>query len=182
MTAVKSKLPLFLGLLALMVVTRTHHFGTVLTLPDATLAVFFLMGLVSGTPFAPLALLAAAGASDLYVMGSGESGWCVTPAYAALIPAYLTLWAAGRWTTRQDSLMRTGLALVAGVSGFFLISNTAFYLFSGYFAEMSVTRFMSGTMGYFLPYLAVAALYTGSLLVVARVMTTWQGEKAPALS
>jgi len=92
------ELAIALGLAALMAATRFHHFGSPLHLPDASLAVFFLGGLALGNAALFAAFLAEAALVDwLAIAWGGVSGWCVTPAYAFLIPACASLWAAGRW-------------------------------------------------------------------------------------
>lgn len=65
----KKSLWLAIGLLAVIVLTRTQHFGSAVYLPDATLAVLFLGGLlVARSGWLGLALVVAFG-MDAYALG-----------------------------------------------------------------------------------------------------------------
>lgn len=161
---------IFATLAALMAATRFNHFGTAISLPDASLAIFFLGGLylarlarVSLAAFTVLIL--EAGLVDYYATSiQGVSDWCMTPAYWFLIPAYGSLWLAGRWFALRCSMEGRGLiglALTAWVASSFafMFSNAAFYLFSGFFASMSAVEFASRVTQYYGSYISVALLY-----------------------
>lgn len=149
----------------LMVATRFHHFGSATHLPDASLAVFFLGGFYLRRPALLGCYLAEAALIDyLAITLGGVSDWCVTPAYAFLIPTYAGLWLAGvcyaRWHRMEWRALAPFFGAVAlGVSAAFLISNTSFYLLSGYFPEMSWTEYASRVAKYFPPYASAAATY-----------------------
>ena len=154
-----------LGLVALMAATRSHHFGTVLHLPDASLAVFLLAGFVIASPLLFGALLVEAGLIDyLAITQFGVSDYCITPAYWFLIPTYAVLWYAGRFYARihQNSLRSlgqfAGLSFAATSVAFF-ISNGAFYLFSGRFPDMGLAEYVSRVSQYYVQYMSGAALY-----------------------
>lgn len=154
-----------LGLVALMAATRTHHFGSALHLPDASLAVFLLAGFLVASPLLFGTLLLEAGALDYVAITQlGVSDYCVTPAYWFLIPTYAVLWFSGRYYARihQHSLrsLRTfaGIAFAA-VSVAFLISSGAFYLFSGRSPGMSLTEYSARIAQYYVPYLTSAVVY-----------------------
>lgn len=159
-----------LGLAALMAVTRFHHFGSLLHLPDASLAVFFLGGLALGRVALFGAFLAQAALVDwLAITYGGVNGWCVTPAYASLIAAYGCLWAAGLWCAgRPRDRLRDwaplGAALAIGTALWFVISNASFYAFSGYFDDLSAAEYAARVTKYFLPYFASAAGYVAVAL------------------
>lgn len=154
-----------LGLVALMAATRSHHFGSTLHLPDASLAVFLLAGFFIASPLFFAGLLIEAGALDyVAITHLGVSDYCVTPAYWFLIPTYAVLWYAGRHYARihQYSLRSLGIFAAvscAAVSAAFLISNGAFYVFSGYFAEMNMAEYVAGVTQYYGPYLTGAVVY-----------------------
>lgn len=127
-----------------MAVTRFNHFGSAISLPDASLAVFFLVGLylvrfgwASAAAF--FALILGAGLVDYYATSvQGVSDWCITPAYLCLVTVYGGLWLVGRWFAFRHTMDRkwvAGLALTAwaAISLAFLISNAAFYVYSRYF-------------------------------------------------
>ena len=162
-----SQRPLLIGLalLALMGATRMHHFGSALHLPDASLAVFLLAGFLIASPLLFAGLLIEAAALDyVAITHLGVSDYCVTAAYWFLIPTYAALWYAGRYYARihQFSLrglgMFTGISLVA-INVAFLISNGAFYLFSGRFSDMNVAEYSSRIAQYYLPYVSGAVVY-----------------------
>lgn len=154
-----------LGLIALMAATRMHHFGSGLHLPDASLAVFLLAGFFIASPVLFGALLVEAGVIDyLAITQFGVSDFCVTPAYWFLIPTYAVLWFAGRYYARihQHSLRSLGIFAglsFAATSVAFVISNGAFYVFSGRFPDMSMATYASRMTQYYVPYLTGAVVY-----------------------
>lgn len=172
-----------LGLIALMAATRVHHFASPLHLPDASLAVFLLAGFFIASPVLFGALLIEAGLIDyLAITQFGVSDYCVTPAYGFLIPTYAVLWFAGRYYARihQHSLRSAGIFAglsFAATSVAFVISNGAFYLFSGRFAEMGMAEYASRMTQYYLPYMSGAALY----LVPAAVLYALFTQRTQAL-
>jgi len=158
------------GLILAMVATRFKHFGSAVSLPDASLAVFFLGGLylarysrLSLTAFT--VLLLTAGLVDYYATAvHGISDWCMTPAYWFLIPTYGSLWLAGHWFALRHSMEGkglAGLALVAwaATSFAFVFSNASFFLFSEYFHNMTVSEYAARVSQYYGSYVSVALLY-----------------------
>lgn len=163
------KLIAFFGLFALMAVTRFHHFGSVSTPPDASLAVFFLAGLLlPGWAF--LAFLAEAGLIDyLATHYGGVSDWCITPAYGFLIPTYAAMALGGYFSRRYRGLGRSdwlhlGVVALAATTAAFLISNWSFYFFSGYFAKHSILDYFAAITKYFAPYTFTALMYIGAVM------------------
>ncbi len=152
-------------LMLFMAATRTHHFETLMHLPDASLAVFLLAGFFISNPAAfGILFLEAVLIDYLAITHFGVSDFCVTPAYWFLIPTYGVLWFAGRSYSRicQFTLSSLGVFTfmsLASVSAAFLISNGAFYAFSGRFPEMSLADYAARVSGYFLPYLDSALVY-----------------------
>ncbi len=162
-----SSRPLLVGLTlaALMAATRMHHFGSPLHLPDASLAVFLLAGFFIASPLFFAGLLLEAGALDyVAITHLGVNDYCVTPAYWFLIPTYAVLWYAGRFLERSHQYNLRSLGMFAGISfvavnAAFVISNGAFYLFSGRFPELSFAEYTGRMAQYYLPYLSGAAVY-----------------------
>lgn len=161
---------IFAALAALMAATRFDHFGSAVSLPDASYAVFFLGGLylarsARASMAAFIALILGAGLIDYYATSvQGISDWCMTPAYWFLIPTYASLWFAGRWFALRHMMQGRGLAGLAIVawaacSFAFMFSNATFYLFSGRFADMSVTEYASRAAQYYGSYVLMALLY-----------------------
>lgn len=153
-----------LTLVALMAATRMHHFGSSLHLPDASLAVFLLAGFFIASPLFFAGLLLEAGVLDYVAITQlAVDDYCVTPAYWFLIPTYAVLWYAGRHYARlhQYSLRSLGIFAAisfAAVNAAFLISNGAFYVFSGRF-EMGMAEYAGRVALYYGPYLTGAVVY-----------------------
>jgi hypothetical protein len=168
-------LAIFVALAVLMAVTRFEHFGSAVSLPDASYAVFFLGGLylaisarVSIVAF--FALILEAGLIDYHTTYiQGISDWCMTPAYWFLIPTYGSLWLVGRWfaprlTKEGHTMSGKGLIVIAlaawAVCSFaFMFSNATFYLFSEHFSDMSAAEYVSRVAQYYGSYVSVALLY-----------------------
>jgi hypothetical protein len=150
-------------LIALMVLTRFHHFGDVLHLPDASLAVFFFAGFYRKKAFFGF-LLALAGLIDFVAIENGTSSWCVSPAYVFLIPTYAVMWFAGRYCSTFKAMKIAGLAKSAGLlilatSAAFAISNGSFYLFSGRYADLSLGEYFVRVAQYYPSYVGAALIY-----------------------
>lgn len=165
-----SELAIACTLAALMAATRFHHFGSAMYLPDASLAVFFLGGLYLRRTVAFGAYIGLAALVDyLAIAYAGVSDWCVTPAYAFLLPTYACLWWAGVWCSKHERhgwrrySRLAGALLVATVLAF-LISNASFYGLSGYFGELSLAEYAARVAKYFPSYLASALAYVAAAL------------------
>ncbi|MFA5371311.1 MAG: hypothetical protein WC298_04985 [Sideroxydans sp.] len=163
-------------LVLLMAATRFNHFGSTVSMPDASYAVFFLAGLYLGRVRGALALLALlmfeAALVDFYAINFREmSGWCVTSAYSFLIFAYGALWFVGRWYAARHAVSgrgALGLVMAAAVAGSaaFVIANVSFYLLAGYFEQMSVWQYVASVAQYFVPYVLVMMFYVGLAFAV----------------
>jgi hypothetical protein len=152
-----------LALIVLMVLTRFHHFGDVLHLPDASLAVFFFAGFYRKKMFFGF-LLALAALIDYLAIENGTSGWCDTPAYIFLIPTYAVMWFSGRYCSTFKAMKMAELAKSAGLltlatSAAFAISNGSFYLFSGRYEDLSFGDYFAGVVQYYPFYVGAALIY-----------------------
>ena len=152
-----------ISLIALMVLTRFHHFGDVLHLPDASLAVFFFAGFYRKKMLFVF-LLALAALIDYVAIENGTSSWCVTPAYVFLIPTYAVMWFAGRYCSTFTAMKIAELAKSVGLltlatSAAFAISNGSFYLFSGRYEDLSLGEYFVRVAQYFPFYVGVALIY-----------------------
>ena len=167
------------ALLALvMAATRYQHFGDALHLPDASLAVFFLAGLLTSSALVFPALLLEAGLIDALAIGvGGVSDYCVTPAYGFLVPAYGVLWLAGRWlaarhaTRRRVALPALYAVLLVAVSAAFLISNTGFYAYSGRVPGLTLADYATAVAGFFPPYALGAFGYVTVTILLHAIAT-----------
>lgn len=142
--------------------TRGQHVASMMSLPDATWAIAFMLGFLL-SPILFLIVLVQAFVIDYLAMGN----YLFNAAYAALVPAYLALWLAGRWLRQHYEqhgfrVSRVLVALISGVAICELISSGAFYLqksnasLAG-FAELFGTYFF-GNLFFTLCYVAIASL------------------------
>jgi hypothetical protein len=153
-------------LIAVMILTRFHHFGDVLHLPDASLAVFFFAGFYRKKMLLGF-LMALAALIDYLAISNGTSGWCVTPAYVFLIPTYAVMWFTGRYCSHLGARQATELAFSTGAMGLlalatsiaFIISNGSFYLFSDRYTEMSWLQYFERVAHYYPLYMGSTLLY-----------------------
>jgi len=173
------KTPLIIAvLLVVMAATRFHHFGSAISLPDASLAIFFLAGFYLRSPLVLAGFLAEAALIDyVAITYVGVSDWCISPAYLFLIPTYASLWFAGRWVAaRQRQTWRTlallFAALAVGVTVAFLISNGSFYLLSGHFPDLSWAQYAARVAKYFPPYALNTFFYVLFAATVHVLLTT----------
>jgi hypothetical protein len=170
------------ALAALMAATRFNHFGSAVSLPDASYAVFFLGGLYLARSFrasaaAFIVLTLEAGLIDIYATSvQGISDWCMTTAYWFLIPTYASLWLVGGWYTHRlgmkghamEGKNLIGLAIAAWLASSFAFafSNATFYLFSGRFAGMGATDYATRVAQYYSSYVSFALLYIACAVAI----------------
>jgi hypothetical protein len=182
-----SELAIACALAALMAATRFHHFGSALQLPDASLAVFFLGGLYLRRALAFGAYAGLAALVDYMAIAHvGVSDWCVTPAYAFLLPTYACLWWAGVWCAKHErrgwrGYPRLAGALFCATAPAFFISNASFYALSGYFSGLSLIEYSTRVAKYFPPYLASAAAYVAAAIAVQGLFAHMARAKAGAI-
>jgi hypothetical protein len=160
------------GLLAVIFATRFQHFGTAVYLPDATLAVLFLGGLlVARSSWLGLAIAVAFG-MDAYALGwKGVSDYCMSPGYWGLIPTYALVWGAGRWLAKRENpfaLLPYALFGWAAASVAFILSNAFWYSFSDKVSSMSILEFAQHVAQYYTPYVGYAMMYLGVAWVAGR--------------
>jgi len=169
------------ALALLMAATRFHHEGTAFSLPDASLAVFFLLGWYGGGPLAFAGFFLAACAIDYAAIAHmGVSDYCVTPAYGFLIPTYAALWWAGRRSGRAhvgDALPwgRIALALPLATTVAFVISNGSFFLLSGRLDGADWVAYSLGVLRDYPGYLGAAVIYSGCALALDTLARTLAG-------
>lgn len=154
-----------IALMILMAATRFHHFGDAISLPDASLAVFFLAGLWFGGIVLFATLVLEAGLIDyIAITQFSVSDFCISPAYVFLIPAYVAVWFGGRFSSSFSSQSFSHLTvkfmlLVVGISLSFLISNGSFYLLSDKFSDINWVDYTSRFMQYYPAYLKYSVFY-----------------------
>jgi hypothetical protein len=168
----RQQIAIGLALTLLMLLTRSHHWASLDSLPDASWAIFFLLGVYVRALWVAPALIAASVLVDYAAISwGGVSDFCVSPAYWLLIPAYLVLFAGGRFYARGHRLSLPGLFRLAGVALAVaavaeLLTSGGFYAFSGRFAEPTLAGFIPRFEQYFPSTLGALALYLGMAAVV----------------
>lgn len=174
-----------LCLMTVMAMTRFGHFGSAVTLPDASLAVFFLAGFgVNPLWFFGVLLLEAGLIDYVAVSQYNVSDFCLSPAYLFLIPAYGVMWFAGRHCQRYvnlgftGSLKTFGLSLLATTLAF-ILSNTSFYGLSDKIGERSISHFLVQFGRYYPAYLSSTMLYLALALVFIKL---WKSAKIPEMA
>lgn len=169
MTTVTTRNQLIIGVILalLLVTTRGHHFSSLHNLPSASWAIFFIAGFYLRQAWVLPALFGLAGALDFAaVTWGGVSNFCVSPAYAFLLPAYSALWMAGRWYSGKfqfawSTLMPLFVAVFLGAAMCEVFSSGGFYIFSGRFAEPTFAEFGSRLVMYFPHSLQSVFFYVG---------------------
>jgi len=175
--SIKSQYIIGAILLALMVITRGNISAH---LQDASWAIFFLVGFylrdssIVRLGF-PLFFLAAFAIDLVVIDAQGGVHYCFTPAYPFLIPAYASMWFAGKWLAKHyqenvRGLFQLALSAAIGVSVCFLISNAGFYFFSDKFEVMSISQYVSAVAQYLPEYLKTTAIYLGFAALVHSVL------------
>jgi len=168
----RQQLAIGLGLTLLMALTRSHHWATLHALPDASWAIFFLAAVYLRSYWAaPVLILEAALVDYLAIAVGGVNGFCVSPAYGFLIPAYGALFLAGRAYAHHHRLSWSALpwllgCALAGAVLAELFSSGGFYFFSGRFADPSLAEFIPRLARYFPAMLSSMAPYLGLAAVV----------------
>ena len=156
----------FVVLGLVMLLTRGSHFGTSYLLPDASVAIFFLGGLLLRRSWAFASLLIVAFLVDIWAINfQNVPAYCFTPAYVGLLPTYGALWFAGLWLSRQAQPFEAkpffALALASSLLAF-VISNAFFYGFSGHFATMTAADFAAAVQQYLPEYVGFSLVYAGA--------------------
>jgi len=160
------------GLIGLIFLTRTNHFGDSVFLPDATLAVLFLGGLlIRRISWLAVAIIAAF-SMDFYALGfKGVSDYCMSLGYWGLIPTYAVVWGAGRWLANREnpfSAIPYTLTAWAASSVAFVMSNAFWYSFSDKVNTMNIIEFSQRIAKYYTPYVGYAMMYVGAAWLLVK--------------
>jgi hypothetical protein len=157
-----------LTLLWAMVLTRADQ-SSPHALPDASVAVFFLLGLFTRSAlWLPIAMVLAA-TVDACVVTGDVSAYCTTPASLFLIPTYGTMWLAGRLARAlRHSVAVLTMASSAAVVAF-LISSGSFYFLSGQFPDLPLAEYSRQVLSRYLPpYVGHCLLYVAAAIAVSK--------------
>ena len=161
------------GLAFFMLLTRGSHVLTHVSLPDASLALFLLGGLL----FSKNMKSSMGGFAGFFVLATvidfgaaafdPTQGFCLTNGYWGLIPSYGAMWLGGLWMSRQHDVFGLNLkvvsayALVSLGTTFlaFVISTQTYYLFSGRFPTNGLIESMHHGWEYLPSWMGFSALY-----------------------
>jgi hypothetical protein len=151
-----------------MLLTRGSHVLTHVSLPDASLALFLLGGLLLKrwgwfAAFFVLATVIDFGAAAL----DPAQGFCLTNGYWGLIPSYGAMWLGGLWLDKQKDVFAATPNTVATYSAVtmlttfvaFVISTQTYYLFSGRFPAQGLIESMKHGWEYLPSWMGFAAMY-----------------------
>ncbi len=151
-----------------MLLTRGSHVLTHVSLPDASLVLFLLGGLLlrRAAWFAAFFVLATVidfGAAAF----DPAQGFCLTNGYWGLIPAYGAMWLGGVWLSKQQNVFApkfkavSTYALVGLATTFiaFVISTQTYYLFSGRFPAEGLIESMQHGWEYLPSWMGFSAMY-----------------------
>ena len=171
----------------LILLTRSTHLAFAAAPPDVTLAMMLLGGMWIRRWPGFAGLMAAAFAADCLATGSlGVPEYCLTPAYAGLVPAYLVVWLSGWWlqaTRPRASLVGWLATMLAASAAAFVISNAFWFAFSGAFGGWTLARFAAGVLPYFPAYAGPALGYVAlAWLVRATALHLTRGRSVEAVS
>ncbi len=179
------------ALVFFMLLTRGSHVLTQVSLPDASLAVFLLGGMLLGADYKSRAAWFAGFFVLATVIDFGAAaldpaqGFCLTNGYWGLIPAYGVMWLGGLWLGQQEAFAVKNIiiySLVTMLATFvaFVISTQTYYLFSGRFPANGVVESMQHGWEYLPNWMGFSAMYFAAIWLC---VTLWRSlkpaQKAP---
>ena len=152
-----------LFLIFLMLFTRGSHFLTELSLPDASLISFLILGILSPSLilfflFFILGSLIDFGSAIFDV----SKGFYLSNGYWGLIPAYYVMFISGQLIESKNFLSKINLFLIilfGSTTLAFIISTNAYYMFSGRFGNPSLLESILQGWNYYPGYLMPNIIY-----------------------
>lgn len=158
------------GLTFFMLLTRGSHTLTPFSLPDASLVVFLLGGMLLKrwgwfAAFFVLGTVIDFGAAAL----DPVQGFCLTNGYWGLIPGYAAMWLGGLWLgKRHDAFAIAPFAGVSMTGTFvaFVVSTQTYYLFSGRFPNNGLLDTLQHGWNYLPNWILVNAAYFAAVWLV----------------
>lgn len=151
-----------------MLLTRGSHVLTHVSLPDASLVLFLLGGLLLKRASWFVAFFVLATVIDFGAAAFDPAqGFCLTDGYWGLIPAYGAMWLGGLWLAKQQDAFAANVSavssyiLVSVVTTFvaFVISTQTYYLFSGRFPAEGLIESMRHGWEYLPNWMGFSMMY-----------------------
>ena len=158
----------------LMLLTRGSHVLTHVSLPDASLALFLVGGLLLRRLgwFALFVVLATAIDFSAAAVDSIQA-FCLTAGYWGMLPTYAVMWLAGVWLGRQSNrldALKFSLASVVATFFAFVISTQTYYLFSGRFPNTGLLETIQYGWNYLPSYMGYTAMYLVAFWAAAKAL------------
>lgn len=152
-----------------MLLTRGSHVLTAVSLPDASVMLFLLGGVLLGRAgwFAGLFLLATAIDFGVAAIDPAQ-GFCLTAGYWGMLPTYGVMWLGGQWLARREqpfAWVPFSLMALASSSVAFIISTQTYYLFSARFPAEGLWVSMQHGWEYMPDWLLYTGFYTAVILL-----------------
>ena len=168
---------------AIMLLTRGSHFSGFNALPEASWMIFMVAGILLPTVSFAWFMSLAIGIDAYAFTFGGVPGTCFSIAYGMLIPAYFSMWLAGRLSKPYFSFNLSGFAVFFGLAmvGTFvceLISSGSFYIWSGNF-EPTLAEFVSRELAYAPAAFSSSAYWAVAFIVGTAIYRIYQQAKAP---
>lgn len=172
------------GLLAfVMILTRGSHMLTPFALPDASVMVFLLGGLLLRNALWFVASFVLAAVIDFGAAAFDPAlGFCLTNGYWGMIPAYAAMWLGGVYlakSARPFAAMPFSVVAMLTSNIAFIVSTQTYYLFSGRFPDQGVWAALQHGWEYYPAWMGYTALYVGLSLIGYAV---WQRLQATSLA
>jgi hypothetical protein len=158
----------------IMLATRGSHMLTNVSLPDASLALFLVGGLLLRRAAWFVFFVVPATVIDFSAAAVDSwFGFCLTAGYWGMLPTYAVMWLAGVWLAKQsDSLSVPKFTLAALLATFaaFVISTQTYYLFSGRFPNTGLQETLQYGWNYLPSYMSYTAAYLLAFWVSAKTL------------
>ncbi len=165
-----------LALAFFMLLTRGSHVLTAVSLPDASVMLFLLGGLLLGRAswFAGLFLLATAIDFGVAAIDPAQ-GFCLTAGYWGMVPTYGVMWLGGLWLARRDQPFAWApfsLVALASSTVAFILSTQSYYLFSARFPAQGLWVSLQHGWEYLPDWLLYTGFYT-LLILLGKQTLDW---------
>lgn len=168
-------------LLLLMLATRSSHFATAWSLPDASRAVFFLGGFYLARKYFAV-FIGTAIAMDFLSMALGGSRACLSPGYPLIVPAFALLWFGGHLLSSNQELRKVeGRDLMFFVKAAaywwvcaslaYAMTGAGYYFLSGKFADPTLGGWFERLQTWYAMFVAQPMLYLVAAAVVHFAVT-----------